>query len=102
MLKDLIGQYAMIRTYSAGVFAGTIEDIDSTSGKIVRVKNARRIWEWEGAASLSELATRGTSNPSGCRFPAEVPFVVLTEVIEILPISDKAKLTIENVDVWSE
>jgi hypothetical protein len=102
MLKELIGQYSMVRTYSAGVFAGTIEDIDSTSGKIVRVKNARRIWKWEGAASLSELATRGTSNPSECKFPAEVPFVVLTEVIEILPISDKAKLTIENVDVWSE
>ena len=48
--------YKIVRTYSAGVFAGEVESID---GKTVVIKNARRLWYWKGAASLSELAVRG-------------------------------------------
>ena len=70
------GDYVMVRTYSAGVFAGTLESRD---GKEVVLKDARRIWYWDGAASLSELATKGTSKPTNCKFPAAVPEVVLTK-----------------------
>ncbi len=100
MLKDLINQYMIVRTYSAGVFAGTVEEI-SEKGDIVKLKDARRIWRWEGAASLSELAVNGTSKPADCRFPMEVPFVVLTQVIEYLPVSEKAKKTIDAVEIWT-
>lgn len=96
-MKSFIGKYCMVRTYSAGVFAGTIV---SKTGKEVLLKNARRIWYWSGAASLSQLATDGTSNPAGCKFPREVPEVVLTEVIEIIPIMPKAKKSIAEVPVW--
>ena len=81
-------EYCMVRTYSAGVFAGYIE---SRNGKEVVLRNARRIWMWAGAASLSQLATDGTSNPSKGKFPVEVDKVILTEVIEIIPITEKAK-----------
>lgn len=101
MLKELIGQYVMLRSYSAGVFAATLEDI-SDDGKMVKASNARRIWYWEGAASLSELATVGTNAPTGCKFPCEVPFVILTEVIEILPISNVARATLASVPIWTE
>jgi hypothetical protein len=92
------GKYCMVRTYSAGVFAGTIV---SRKGKEITLKNARRIWYWDGAASLSELATRGTSKPQNCKFPAEVPEVILTEVIEIIPILPLAKKSIQGVPIWS-
>lgn len=100
MLKELKGQYVMIRTYAAGVFAGTLDEI-SEDGRIVKAINARRIWSWEGAASLSELATLGTLKPKECKLPMEVPFVILIEVIEILPISKEAKETIDMVPIWS-
>jgi len=93
------GKYCMIRTYSAGVFAGTIV---SRKGKEVLLKNARRIWYWDGAASLSQLATEGTSKPGKCKFPREVPEVLLTEVIEIIPILPKAKESIKRVPIWKE
>lgn len=93
----MVGKYCMVRTYSAGVFAGVIK---SRKGKEVLLKNARRIWYWSGAASLSQLALDGTSNPSACKFPEEVPEVVLTEVIEIIPISLLAKKSIASVPVW--
>ena len=92
-------EYCMVRTYSAGVFAGYIESRD---GKEVVMRKARRIWYWAGAASLSQLATEGTSNPGDCKFPCEVEKVILTEVIEIISISEKAKRSIAEVAIWEE
>lgn len=89
--------YCMVRTYSAGVFAGYVE---SREGKEATLRNARRIWYWDGAASLSQLATDGTSKPENCKFPCPVDSVTLTEVIEIIPITKRAKKSIEEVAVW--
>jgi len=93
----MIGKYCMVRTYSAGVFAGTLEKRD---GKEVTLSNARRIWYWDGAASLSQLAMEGTSKPENCKFPCEVPSVLLTEAIEIIPMTQKAEESIKGVKEW--
>lgn len=91
-------KYVIVRTQSAGVFAGTLE---SRNGREVVLSNARRIWYWSGAASLSELAVRGTSRPNQCKFPVAVPRVELLEVIEILDTTPAAKASIEAVPEWS-
>ena len=88
----------IVRTYSAGVFVGYVKARD---GREVTLVKARRLWRWTGAASLSELAIRGTSNPGGCKFPAAVPEVVLTEAIEIIPCTHDAIESICNVPEWS-
>lgn len=96
MLKD--SDYKIVRTYSAGVFAGYIE---SRNGREVVLRNARRIWKWEGAASLSQLAMEGTKKPDQCKFPIAVDKIELLEAIEILDVTQKAKKSIEEVPVWS-
>jgi len=96
---DLIGKVCMVRTYSAGVFLG---EVASKDGKEVHLKNARRMWYWDGAASLSQLATEGTSAPKNCKFPAPVPDVLLTEAIEIIPASEAAIASIAAVTVWKK
>ncbi len=90
--------YVICRTTSAGVFAGTLT---RREGKECELSSARRIWYWSGAASLSELAQRGTSAPSECKFPCEVDTVILTDVIEILSVTDKARASIAEVPVWT-
>lgn len=90
-------QYVMVRTTSAGVFAGYLK---SRNGKEVELENARRIWYWVGAASLSQLAQSGTSKPKSCKFPEPVDLVILTEAIEIIPISEIAKKSIDEVPLW--
>ena len=92
-------EYCMVRTFSAGVFAGYVE---SRNGKEVVLRNARRIWYWAGAASLSQLATDGTSAPEKCQFPTPVDKVTLIEAIEIIPITAKAKKSIEEVPIWKK
>ena len=91
-------KYVIVRTYSAGVFAGVLE---SRNGREVVLRNARRIWYWDGAASLSELAMRGTSKPRQCKFPMAVDRVELLEAIEIIDVTAEARQSIEGVPVWS-
>lgn len=98
-MSDLLKKYCMVRTYSAGVFAGIVEKLD---GKVATLSDARRIWYWDGAASLSQLAVDGTSTPEKCKFPVPVDEVYLTEVIEIIPITDKARKSIEGVPIWKK
>lgn len=87
----------IVRTYSAGCFAG---ELLSREGKEVTLRNARRLWSWAGAASLSELAMRGTSKPKDCKFPMPVSEIVLTEAIEIIDVSAAAWASIAEVPVW--
>ena len=92
------GKYVIVRTYSAGVFAGNLV---SRKGQEVVLKNARRLWYWSGAASLSQLAVEGVKDPSQCKFPVEIPIVELLQAIEIIYCSKKSKESIKGVGVWS-
>ena len=90
--------HVIVRTYSAGVFAGYLA---KREGKEVTLLQARRLWFWDGAASLSQLSVDGVSKPENCKFPCEVERILLTEAIEILPTTAKAKASIDGVSVWS-
>ena len=89
----------IVRADRAGVFFGNIESIE---GDTVVMTNARRIWYWDGAASLSELAIHGTSNPRGCKFPCAVDRVKIFDVIEIIDVTEKAAASIDEVPEWQK
>lgn len=90
-------QYVIVRTYSAGVFAGYLK---SRTGQEVEMICARRLWYWDGAASLSQLAAEGVSKPENCKFPQSVDRIVLTQAIEILDCTSKAQSSIAQVVDW--
>ena len=92
-------RYVICRTYSAGVFAG---EIVSRKGQEVVMKNARRLWYWKGAASLSQLAMEGVQYPDECKFPCEVNRVELLQVIEILDCTPMAIKSISSTPVWKK
>ena len=88
--------YVIIRTYSAGCFAGYLKSRD---GKEVSLVQARRLWKWAGAMTLSELAVTGTSNPKGCNFAVPVD-VLLTEAIEVLAVTEAGQASLLGVPEW--
>ena len=92
------GRYVIVRA-TAGVFAGTLV---SRTGQEVVLRDARRLWFWDGAASLSQLAVDGTSKPGACKFPCPVPLEELLQVIEILDCTAVARASIEAVPVWRQ
>lgn len=92
-----IGKKVIIRGNRSGVEFGKLV---SQNGSEVTLKNARRIWYWDGAASLSQLAKDGTINPTHCKFTVFVDSITILDAIEIIPCTDKAIKSIEEVSAW--
>ena len=90
-------KYVIVRTFSAGVFAGYLKE---KTGQEVKLINARRLYQWAGAASLSQMAVDGTNKPESCKFPCEVPSLEVLQAIEILACSKKSQDSIKAVPVW--
>jgi hypothetical protein len=91
-----LNRYVIVRTENAGVFAGELVE---RRGNECDMVNARRLWYWDGAASLSGLAIHGTSKPANCKFPAAVS-VTLLGVIEVIGTTDVARKSITEVPEW--
>ena len=95
--EEGLGEYVIVRSKSAGVFAGYFKSkIDNE----VILERARRLWYWDGAASLSQLAMEGVSKPDNCKFPCEMAKVTVFEAIEIISTTLRAKQSIQGVKVW--
>lgn len=97
--NKILEDWFIVRTDSAGVFFGKIE---SRNGREVVMKDARRLWYWSGASSLSQLAMEGVKNPDECKFPCSVSKVLLLEAIEILNVTEDAKKSIDEVPIWKQ
>jgi hypothetical protein len=97
MNKIFINQFVICRTKSAGVFAGILKQ--RKDGEVL-LADVRRIWYWSGAASLSQLAEMGTSDPSNCKFPAATAEQLVRECIELIPCTPMAIESITKVQAW--
>ena len=96
-MEKFIGQKVIVRGDRSGVFFGTLTEKD---GREVMLTNCRRLWYWDGAASISQLAVDGTTNPENCKFTLNVESIVILDAIEIIPCSVNAIESIEGVKVW--
>lgn len=93
----MTGKKVIIRADRAGVFFGTLKE---KNGSEVTLENARRLWYWDGAASISQLAVTGTVAAQNCKFTMVMSEIVILGVIEIIPCTIEAIQSIEGVDVW--
>lgn len=96
-MTDFTGKKVIVRGDRSGVFYGTLAD---KHGQEVELTDCRRIWYWDGAASISQLAVDGTCKPDSCKFTVYVDEIILTDVIEIIPCTEKAIGSIEGVTSW--
>lgn len=93
-----VGKYCLVRTESAGVFAGLIKAVEDDKCVIV---NSRRMWSWAGAFTLSELSMTGTKLPEKCKFPIPVEEELVFGIIEVLPCTPQARESLESVPITS-
>lgn len=96
-MKKNIGKKVIIRGNSSGVEYGTLVEQE---GQHVTLEHARRIWYWDGAASLSQMARDGVSKPENCKFTVYVDSITILDAIEIIPCTEKAIESIEGVKEW--
>ena len=92
-----MSEIKIVRANGAGVFFGKVVE---ENGNTVVMENVRRLWYWDGASSLSELAQYGTAKPMNCKFPCAVDRVKIFNVIEILDCTDEAVASINGVKEW--
>jgi hypothetical protein len=91
-----IGSTVIVRTYSAGVWCGTLVQ---KSGNEVVLVNARRMWRWwcKESISLSAVVQYGIDR-SKSKIAAAVDSVWL-EAIEIMPISGDPEVSIMEAEI---
>lgn len=96
-METMLNNYCIVRGNRSGVFAGIVKEIN---GDQVLMTNVRRIWYWDGAATLSQMAMEGVTNPTGCKFTVEVNELLVLDAIEILRCTEAAEACIKAVKVW--
>lgn len=95
--NSVVGKYCIVRGNKFGVFAGTVAEVE---GDTVLLTDARRLWYWDGAATLSQLAMEGVKVPKECKFTVTVSSIMLLGAIEIIPTTAEAEANIKEVAEW--
>jgi len=90
-----VGKYCVVRTYAAGVHIGTVESVNGTE---VILKDSRRLWYWDEAFTLSAVAMDGV-NIKNSKIAVKVPQLLVSDMVELIPTSDKARKCIEKAPV---
>ncbi len=89
---------SIVRTDRAGVFFGEVVE---RNGSDVKMANVRKIWYWDGAAAVEQLALEGTLKPNNCKITVEIAEMEVLGAIQIIPCTEKAQKCLEAVKVWS-
>lgn len=87
----------IVRGNNSGVFYGEIKE---RNGQEVTMVNVRRLWYWDGANSISQLAKLGTVRPENCKFTCVVDEILVLDAIEIDKCSEAAVKSIDEVPEW--
>lgn len=90
-------KYYVIRGDRSGVFFGHIA---KREGREVTISDCRRLWYWDGAASLSQLAAEGVKKPHKCKFTVTVQELTVLDAIELIPCAEAAVKSIQGVSEW--
>jgi len=94
-----IGKKVVVRTEKAGVFYGTLKE---KTEKSVVMKDVRKLWYWDGACAVEELAINGVRNPDNCKFTLTVEEMEINNWEQIIPATKKASKNIEGVEIWKK
>lgn len=90
-------KWVVVRSRDAGAFLGRL--IRQNGGE-VQLADARRLWYWDGAASLSQIALEGVSKPTNCKFPPAVTEITIIGACEIITATPAAVKSIQAVPAW--
>ena len=94
-----MSEYYIVRGDRSGVFFGEIAE---RNGSEVRMQKVRKLWYWDGACAVEQLARDGVSLPRSCKFTVTVAEITITDAIQIIPCTDAAKKSISGVAEWKK
>lgn len=92
-----MSDYYIVRGDRSGVFFGKIAE---RNGSEVRMQKVRKLWYWDGACAVEQLARDGVACPNNCKFTVTVEEMTITDAIQIIPCTENAKESISGVKEW--
>ena len=98
-MKKYVGKKVIVRANRAGVFFGTLVETDNTTATL---SDVRKLWYWDGACAVEEIAINGVEKPENCKFTVPVTEMVINEWIQIIPCSEKSIKSIDGVKIWKK
>lgn len=96
-MTDLKGKKVIVRGIQSGVYFGTLVD---KNGQEVELHDCRNIWFWKGAANLNQIAVEGLKELNKSKISIAVDVMVLTDVCEIILLSEEAISNLERAKIW--
>lgn len=94
-----MNQKFIVRTEKAGVFFGEIKE---RNGSEVTMTNVRKLWYWNGASAVEQIALEGVTKPRDCKFTVTVPEMIILGGIQIVPCTDQAVTIIDSIEAWKQ
>lgn len=95
-MKKNVQKY-IVRCDRAGVFYG---EVAKREGQDVTMRNVRKLWYWDGACAVEELAVNGTCAPGKCKFTVTVEEMTVMNAVQLIPCTDKAVKSLDAVKEW--
>ena len=92
--------YVILRCSGAGVHAGELVERGTPSGKTYVLRNARRIWRFNGAQTLSEVAVYGIGAESRVAPVVEMQEIRYDDCHEIIHCQAAGRAAIEAAKEW--
>lgn len=92
-------KFYIVRATNAGVFFGKIKE--RSQGEVT-MTDVRKLWYWDGACAVEQLAVDGTKRPNSCKFTVIVPEMVIADPIQIIECSEKASESLRGVVAWKK
>ena len=89
----------IVRTDRAGVFYG---EVKSKTKDSITMTNVRKVFYWDGACAIEELALNGTAKPSSCKLTVVIPEMEITSPIQIIPCSKNSVEILNSIAIWKK
>ena len=90
-------KYYIVRAKDAGVFFGQIERRNEHE---IEMRNVRKLWYWDGAAAVEQLAVDGVKNIDSCKFTVFVDQMIISDPVQIIPCTEKSEKILRAVKEW--
>lgn len=93
-------KFYIIRADKAGIFMGKIAFINGTT---IGVNALRRLYYWKGALDATQIAKSGVAT-SGNKFSEQLEdcdLSIITNLVELHPMTQTAIDSINSVKVWN-
>lgn len=92
-------QKFIVRCDRAGVFYG---EVKSKTKDTIVMTNVQKVFYWEGACAIEELAKEGTAKPENCKLTVVIDELELKHWIQIIPCTPKSIKILNAIKIWKK